>query len=117
MAIGMIAVVIDGVGLRRNVAKGSSQQDGGVAEEMRVIVGTLLSVGVVAVRALAAPGPVGDDGEEDVLEARLLLDVFDLGRRDQPLELGEGAVHLDPTPREESRSGRRVFGPRRGTAS
>ena len=40
---------------------------------------------------------VADDGEEDVLEGRLLLDVFDLGRREQLLELGEGAVHADPT--------------------
>ena len=38
-----------------------------------------------------------DDGEEDILEGRLLLDVFDLGRREQLLELGEGAVGDDPT--------------------
>ena len=40
---------------------------------------------------------VTDDGEEDVLEGRLLLDVLDLGGREQLLELGEGAVHDDPT--------------------
>ena len=43
-----------------------------------------------------AVGAVADDGEEDVLEGRLLLDVLDLGGREQLLELGEGAVHDDP---------------------
>ena len=38
-----------------------------------------------------------DDGEEDVLEGGLLLDVLDLGGREQLLEFGEGAVHDDPT--------------------
>src|SRR3546814_5781205 len=36
------------------------------------------------------------EGEEDVLEARLLLDVLDLGRGHERCELGEGAVHEDP---------------------
>ena len=36
-----------------------------------------------------------DDREEDVLEGRLLLDVLDLRRREQLLELGEGAVGDD----------------------
>ena len=35
---------------------------------------------------------VADEGEEDVLEGGLLLDVLDLGGREQLLELGEGAV-------------------------
>src|SRR5215475_8166869 len=41
----------------------------------------------VAVRAGA------DHGEEDVLEGRLLLDVFDLRGREQLPEFGQGAVH------------------------
>ncbi len=39
---------------------------------------------------------MADDGEEDLLEGRLLLDVLDLGGREQGLELGEGAVGDDP---------------------
>ena len=63
-----------------------------------VIVVPYLPLPCVAVRAVAAAlAAVADDGEEDVLEGRLLLDVFDLGGREQLLELGEGAVHDDPT--------------------
>ena len=40
--------------------------------------------------------PRPDDGQEDLLEGGLLLDVFDLGGREQLLELVEGAVHDDP---------------------
>src|SRR5262245_1619776 len=48
----------------------------------------------VADMSVLLPGVVrlADEGEEDVFEARLLLDVLDLGRRQQPLELVEGAV-------------------------
>lgn len=35
---------------------------------------------------------VGDEGEEDVLEGRLLLDVFDLDGRKELSEFGEGSV-------------------------
>jgi hypothetical protein len=40
---------------------------------------------------------VADDREEDVLDRGLLLDVLDLGGRQQLLELGQGAVDDDPT--------------------
>ena len=40
---------------------------------------------------------VADDGEEDVLQGRLLLDVLDLGGREELLQLGEGAVRDDPS--------------------
>ncbi len=39
---------------------------------------------------------VADDREEDVFEGGLLLDVLDLGGRQQLLELGQGAVDDDP---------------------
>src|SRR4051794_33039613 len=39
---------------------------------------------------------VADERQEDVFQGRLLLDVLDLGRRKQLLELGEGAVHENP---------------------
>src|SRR5918993_1308288 len=52
-------------------------------------------VAVVAGVAVGAGG--ADDGEEDLLEGRLLLDVFDLGRREQLLEFGEGSVGDDPS--------------------
>src|SRR5262249_1300752 len=57
----------------------------------------VLTAAVVAAAVLA----VTDDGEEDVLKGRLLLDVFDLGGREQLLELGEGAAPDDPAPVEE----------------
>ena len=41
-------------------------------------------------------GATTDEREEDVFEAQLLLDVLDLGRRHQRLELGERAVDEDP---------------------
>ena len=41
-------------------------------------------------------GATTDERQEDVFEARLLLDVLHLGRRHQRLELGERAVHEDP---------------------
>src|SRR5580692_8792992 len=41
-------------------------------------------------------GAVADDGEEDVLQARLLLDVLDFGGREELLQLGESAVGDDP---------------------
>ena len=50
----------------------------------------------VSSRALLSTGVVADDREEDLLQARLLLDVLDLGGRHQRLELGERAVHDDP---------------------
>src|SRR5512133_2998104 len=51
-----------------------------------------------------------DDGEEDVLEGRLLLDILDLGRREQLLEFGEGAVGDDPTLVEDRDPVGQLFG-------
>jgi len=47
-------------------------------------------------RALAVAAVVANEREEDVLEGRLLLDVLDLGGREQLLELGQGPVDDDP---------------------
>src|SRR3984885_935006 len=57
-----------------------------------------LSFGAVAAgRAVAAAGTVAaGDGEEDVLEGLLFLDVLDLGGREELLQLREGAVRDDP---------------------
>src|ERR1700730_18326403 len=57
-----------------------------------------LSFGAVAAgRAVTAGGIfVAGDGEEDVLEARLLLDVLDLGGREELLQFGERGVGDDP---------------------
>jgi len=44
-------------------------------------------------QAKAVLAVIADDGEEDVLEGRLLLDVYNFGRGKQLLELGEGAIH------------------------
>ena len=43
-------------------------------------------------RLSRSPSGLADEREEDVLEGRLLLDVLDLGGREELLELGEGAV-------------------------
>ena len=51
----------------------------------------------VAVAGVGVLAGGADDGEEDVLEGRLLLDVLDLGGREELLELGEGAVGDDPS--------------------
>jgi hypothetical protein len=67
---------------------------------MIVVVMMVSGLRMICRRAVLAPhtsGIITDDGEEDLLESRLLLDVFDLGGWEQPLELGEGAVHDDPT--------------------
>ena len=89
----MIAVVMMVSRLRVMWRRDRPSQDGGVAEEVR---GHRCSLLVRAVAAVVPASPclavVADDGEEDVLEGRLLLDVLDLGGREQLLELGEGAV-------------------------
>src|SRR5689334_15600197 len=46
--------------------------------------------------AIACSLPLAHDREEDVLKGGLLLDVFDLGGRQQLPELGQGAVDDDP---------------------
>ena len=97
MAIGMTAVVMMVSGLR---VMWRSDRPGRTAVSLKKMVGHRCSFlrpcrrcGHCRVAVLAV---VTDDGEEDVLEGRLLLDVFDLGGREQLLELGEGAVHDDP---------------------
>src|ERR1700689_3013785 len=50
---------------------------------------------LLASRGLVVFAGVADDREEDILEGRLLLDVFDLGGRQQLFELGQGAVDDD----------------------
>src|SRR4051812_4822791 len=49
----------------------------------------------LVVRAGGVARVAADGREEDLLEGRLLLDVLDLGGREELLELGEGAVHDD----------------------
>lgn len=82
----------DGVHAACDMAQGPPRENSGVAEEVRGHPCPLVvRAGGVAL-AVAA-----DDREEDLLEGRLLLDVLDRGGREEPLELGEGAVHDDPT--------------------
>ena len=58
-----------------------------------VIVDSFPADDGVGRRSSVASSPVvADEGEEDVLEGRLLLDVLDLGGGQQLLQLGEGAV-------------------------
>jgi hypothetical protein len=88
MAIGMIVVVMMVSGLRVMWRRDRPSRTAVSPKKCVVIVVLYLF-------------SVTDDGEEEVLEGRLLLDVFDLGRRDQLLEFGEGAVHDDSTPVED----------------
>src|SRR5580700_3100023 len=99
-AIGMIVVVMM-VSMR-------GVRDGGVGPAGRpgrrrnawssLLLPRLSDVAVAAdITVLAV---VAHDGEKNILERRLLFDVFDLGRREQLLELGERAVHDDPAPVE-----------------
>ena len=53
--------------------------------------GTVVGAGVSVVGVVGLAG-VADEGEEDVFEGGLLLDVLDLGRREERLEFGERAV-------------------------
>ena len=76
MAIGVTAVVMIVSGLRRMWRSERLSQDGGVVED---VGGHRPGPPVVGVRV----GVVADDREEDVLEGRLLLDVLDLGGREQ----------------------------------
>jgi predicted ATPase/DNA-binding SARP family transcriptional activator len=95
----------DGVRAARDVAHGPPEQDGGVAEEVRAHRGSL------AVRAVGAGRAAGaGDGEEDVFEARLLLDVGDLGRREELFQFGEGAVGDDPPLMQDRDPVGEVFG-------
>src|SRR5215207_2864780 len=97
-AIGMIVVVMMVSGLRVMWRRDRPCRTAVSPKKCLVIVVPYSSVprcGHCQRVAVLAAGT--DDGEEDVLEGRLLLDVFDLGGREQLLELGEGAVGDDPT--------------------
>ena len=76
----------DGVQAAGDVAQRPPGQQGGVTGE----------VGAHRGSSGRACSVMSHEGEEDVLEGRLLLDVLDLGRRQQRLELGQGAVLDDP---------------------
>ena len=70
----------DRVGAAEDVAQRPPGEDGGVAEEVRGHRCSFLArVDARSCRSLV----VADEGEEDVLEGRLLLDVLDLGGRQQ----------------------------------
>src|SRR5215467_12664079 len=85
-AMGMIAVVMMVSRLRVTWRRERPRR---TTESLKKCVFIVVPLLVLAVGA--------DDGEEDVFEGRLLLDVFDLGGREQLLEFGEGSVHDDPT--------------------
>src|SRR5918995_512367 len=96
-AIGMIVVVMMVSGLRvmwrrdRPVSRA-------VSPKKRLVIACSLRVGAdAAVAGVGVLAGGSDDGEEDVLEGRLLLDVLDLGGRQELLQLGEGAVGDDPS--------------------
>src|SRR3989440_10824067 len=96
-AIGMIAVVMMVSGLRLMWRRDRPSRTAVSPKKCFVIRGSLVVRAVGAGRAgFAADALVTDDGEEDVLEARLLFDVLDLGGRGQLLQLGGSAVHDDP---------------------
>src|SRR6266545_3779457 len=96
-AIGMIVVVMMVSGLRRMwrrdrpVRRAVSPKKRLIIAVPYLLVPTLRSLPASPVRAF-----VTDDGKEDVLEGRLLLDVLDLGGREELFQLGEGAVGDDP---------------------
>ena len=62
------------------------------------VLAWLAVAGIVVLLTLALTwvAVIAGDGEEDVFEGRLLLDIFDLGGREELLQLGEGSVRDDP---------------------
>src|SRR5215218_11210137 len=108
-AIGMIVVVMMVSGLRM-----MWRRDRPVSRAVSPRKRLLIAVPFVGADAAIVAGAVGaggtDDGEEDVLEGRLLLDVLDLGRWEELLELGEGAVGDDPTLLEDRDPVGELFG-------
>ena len=89
----MIAVVMMVSGLRVMWRRERPVRTAVSPKKCVVMVGPYSSVPTLTVAAgVAVLAVVTDEGEEDVLEGRLLLDVLDLGGREQLLELGEGAV-------------------------
>src|SRR6204780_348804 len=90
IAIGMIAVVMMVSGLRVTWR---------MVRPVRTAVSPKVCVAIVLPLLLARRGvfgPLAHDREEDVLEGGLLLDVLDLGGRQQLPELGQGPVDDDP---------------------
>ena len=99
MAIGVTAVVMIVSGLRRMWRRERPSSAVGVADEVLVHRRDLSCRGDRDGRGVvqgSSRRATTDEREEDVFEARLLLDVLHLGRRHQRLELGERAVHEDP---------------------
>src|ERR1700722_17635307 len=95
----MIAVVMMVSGLRVMWRMDRPSRTVVSPKKCAFIAGSLAFGAVVAGRAAVALITVAaGDGEEDVFEARLLLDVLDLGGREELLQLGEGAVRDDPPP-------------------
>src|SRR6266542_682938 len=90
-AIGMIVVVMMVSRLRVMWRRDRPSRMAVSPKKCLVIVVTYSPVPTLrSLPAFAVLAFVTDDGEEDVLEGRLLFDVFDLGGREQLLELGEG---------------------------
>src|SRR6266540_3177306 len=109
-AIGMIVVVMMVSGLRVMWRRDRPVRRA-VSPRKRWVIAVPLPVGADA--AVAGVGVLAggtDDGEEDVLEGRLLLDVLDRGGREEVLELGEGAVGDDPTLVEDRDPVGQLFG-------
>ena len=85
----------DRVGAAEDVAQRAAGEDAGVAEDVGGHRSSFPAVTRASVRSVVGGvglAGVADEGEEDVLEGGLLLDVLDLGGREELLELGEGAV-------------------------
>src|SRR5258706_8212890 len=99
-AIGMIAVVMMVSRLRVTWRRDRPSRTAvSLKKCVFIVVPYSLLVGAdgPVIASVAALGVGADDSKEDVFEGRLLLDVFDLGGREQVLEFDEGAVHDDPT--------------------
>src|SRR3954453_17172209 len=95
MAIGVIAVVMIVSGLRTMWRSDRMVRTTVSRSRRACVVWTDWAVMADPLLVDAGERAVADDGEEDVLEGGLLLDVLDLGGGKQRLELGEGAVGDD----------------------
>ena len=111
MAIGVMTVVMI-VSMLRVMWRRDRPVRTAVSERKCVVIGVpQLPVSRGAeVAAWTGCAVVADDREEDVLEGRLLLDVFDRGGREQLLELGQSAVHDDPALVEDRDPVGKLFG-------
>src|SRR5262245_48913893 len=96
-AIGVIATVMMVSGLRVMWRRDRPVRSA-VSPRKCVVIAVSLVVGADAAVAGVGVVAVGsDDGEEDLFEGRLFLDVLDLGGREELLERGEGAAGDDPS--------------------